>query len=294
MQPTVPQPANPGIRRLCINADVKNYSGQDDVGQLEVQRALPELLTAACERAGLDRAFWARQEQGDGELALLPPGIDEAYTISGLVRELRVGLFHYNRHRSERSRMRLRLAAHEGITYLADSGYAGDAVVTVSRLCASAAVKDALAADARADLALIVSDRVYADVVSQNVFDLFSADFTEVAVSEPAKGFAARAWVYLPGRPPTGPDEAAGSAGAGPGDSGGDGGRVDESTTNTVGDVGGNNTSARDVSGTVENSTHKTVDNSTRYGDTYESIRMDGARGVSFGGHHEHHDHRRR
>ncbi|PRY00709.1 hypothetical protein [Allonocardiopsis opalescens] len=261
-------PLNPGIRRLCFSADLKSYGSRDDVGQYEAQRALPKVLETSCRRAGLERAHWTRQPQGDGELALLPPGIDEARTISGLVRELRVALFHYNRDRAEHARLRVRLAAHEGIVHLADNGFAGDAVVTVSRLCESEPAKDALERHPGSDLVLIVSDRIFTDVIRHNHDDLLAEDFREVPVSVPAKNFAATAWLHVPGRPASEPAGGERPAAA-PGPDG---------TANTVsGSVGGDAVLGRDVDGSRHVS-----------GDYYERIEMPNAHNTTFGGRHKH------
>ncbi|MFI6579233.1 hypothetical protein ACIBFB_25895 [Nocardiopsis sp. NPDC050513] len=218
---------SPGIRRMCVFGDARSYSTRDALGQIEVQRALTTGLGTACERARIDRAHWIRQEQGDGELALLPPGIDEAWTLNGLVRELRAWLYHYNRDRNDEARLRVRLAVHEGIVYAADNGFAGEAVVTLTRLCNASAAKQALTDNPRADLVVIVSERIFNDVVSQNLHELLADDFSEVRVDDPAKGFRERAWVALPGRAAD---------------------RTDRSTvTNTQGDVSGEAVAARDT-----------------------------------------------
>ena len=84
--------------------------------------------------------------------------------VTSLWRELREGLHRYNRHASAAARLRMRIAVHEGQTYIADSGFAGDAINTVCRLCDCAEAKDALSAS-EGDLVLIVSDRIFFDVI---------------------------------------------------------------------------------------------------------------------------------
>src|SRR5712691_3795153 len=86
------EPVGHGVRRMCIAFDLERYSGGSDAAQVEKQREMTSLVMQACERGALERAHWLKQEQGDGELALLPPGIDEARVITALWREFREGL----------------------------------------------------------------------------------------------------------------------------------------------------------------------------------------------------------
>jgi hypothetical protein len=190
------EPIGHGVRRLCVACDLEHYSRKPDNGQIEAQRAMARLLTEAGERGALERAQWITQQQGDGELALLPPGIDEARVITSLWRELREGLHRYNRHASTSARLRMRFAVHEGQTYIADSGFAGDAINTVCRLRDCAEVKE-VASASDGDLVLIVSDRIFYDVIrGYDAHDLPSSAFTEVNVTMPDKGFQARAFIF--------------------------------------------------------------------------------------------------
>ncbi|MFW6642395.1 hypothetical protein ACOALZ_20420 [Nocardiopsis algeriensis] len=289
----------PGIRRMCLAADLRGYSSRDDVGQVELQRALPAALAAASGKAGLDRAHWIRQEQGDGELALMPPGIDEAWTLAGLTRELRAWLHHYNRDRKDSARLRVRLAAHEGIVYTADNGFAGEAVVTVSRLCNAEQAKQALADNPRADLVLIVSERIYNDVVSQNIHGLLAEEFAEVEVRDRGKNFSARAWVSLPGQSAFRGEATRTDA---RGDVSGE-----ATQTNTQGDVSGEAVAARDIRD-VSIHDHRGDQHGDHHGDQYGSrhgeqhgdryrdhhgdrygdITLNQPTGVNFGGKHNH------
>ena len=140
-------PDGHGVRRLCVAFDLEHYSTSIDIDQVEKQKAMAQLVREAGERGALERTQWIRQEQGDGELALLPPGIDEARVLTSLWREFREGLHRYNRRVNNESRLRMRVAAHEGMTYLADSGFAGTAINTVCRLRDSREAKDALVSD---------------------------------------------------------------------------------------------------------------------------------------------------
>jgi len=258
------EPGGHGVRRMCIAFDLERYSRGTDAAQIEKQRAMAGLVREASERGALERAHWLRQEQGDGELALLPPGIDEARLVTSLWREFREGLHRYNRHANAEARLRMRVAAHEGMTYVADNGFAGTAINTVCRLRDCQAAKDALSGT-RSDLVLIVSDRIYHDVISgHDALDLPARAFAETAVDMPDKGFRATAYIFsgdgvLPDTPagaesipgmarmpqPAGGTGARGEAGTRAGGDGRDGG--------TSISIGPNATIRGGVAGTMHN-----------------------------------------
>lgn len=188
-----------GVRRMCIAFDLEHYSQGTDASQVEKQRAMAAMVRDACARGALERAQWHTQDQGDGELALLPPGIDEARVLTALWREFREGLHRYNRHANASARLRMRVAAHEGMTYLADSGFAGTAINTVCRLRDCREAKDALRA-AEGDMVLIVSDRIYEDVIrGHDGLDLAASEFSEALIEIPDKGFRATAHIFSGG-----------------------------------------------------------------------------------------------
>lgn len=191
-----PESAGHGARRMCLAFDLERYSAGSDADQIEKQRAMMGMVGEACERGALERAHWLKQEQGDGELAVLPPGIDEAHVITALWREFREGLHRYNRHANAGARLRMRVAVHEGMTYIGENGFAGTAINTVCRLRDCHEAKDALRGT-DGDLVLIASDRIYQDVIcGYDALDLPPSAFVETAVSMPDKGFQATAYVF--------------------------------------------------------------------------------------------------
>jgi hypothetical protein len=186
-------------RRLLLAIDAKGYGSGDDQQQHAVVTSLPKVLDAAATRAGLDRTTWARQPGGDGELAVLPPSESESepVVVDGFVRELNSVLAEYNRNRQDAARLRLRLAVHNGVAIPAGEGFSGQGVVAVCRLVDSHAVKELLAQVLAADLAVVVSDRVFLDTVAQRHTSLRKEDFRKVTVRN--KEFVEIAHLYLPG-----------------------------------------------------------------------------------------------
>lgn len=194
-------------RHLCLAVDAKGYGGRDSVAQYEVQRDLPKVLNDAAAAAGLDRSQWRIQPQGDGELALLPPGQPEPRVVDDFVRELHACLALLNFEKRPETRLRVRVAIHFGVAYEAPSGFAGDAVVVTARLLASSALHDALVQAPSADVVVAISDRIYTDTVLQRHTSLPPSQFSRVEVIE--KEYAGPAWIrVLSFSPPTAGDVA--------------------------------------------------------------------------------------
>jgi tetratricopeptide (TPR) repeat protein len=183
-------------RRLCLCLDVEGYGGQDAPAQADIQRVLLQLMAAAATAARLDRSHWATQAKGDEVLALLPLGPAEPQLVDEFVRHLDKDLARLNRPRRTDARIRLRLAIHQGVAYRADNGFAGEAVVAVSRLVNAAPVRRALAAAAEADLVVVLSDGVYREVVRPGHTTYRADEFRRVDVQE--KEFHGDAWIHLP------------------------------------------------------------------------------------------------
>ncbi|MCF3106582.1 hypothetical protein IPZ58_34205 [Streptomyces roseoverticillatus] len=188
-------------RRLCLAADMEQYSRLDTRTQSAVQADLVRLLEETAKLTGLDRAAWARQPQGDQEFAVLPEGTPEATVLGPFVHHLAVRLGILNA-RPAAPRVRLRLAIDTGVVADAALGHAGPAPVAVARYVNAPQLKAALAALTSADLAVIVSDRLYQDVVRLGHPGLEPAQYVQAHVR--VKEFGGYGWIRVPGH---GPDE---------------------------------------------------------------------------------------
>ncbi|MEU6413094.1 hypothetical protein [Microbispora sp. NPDC046933] len=182
-----------------IAVDIEKYSGRNDQQQLHLQEALIRVLDTAAADAGLDRSKWAeRQPQGDGEFSWLPPHAHLGVLVGGFVRELAGQLGLYNgRHAGQFwTRMRLRMAVHFGPVHLgAANGVAGRHAVQSARLLDSAPLRRALDACPAADVALMVSDRVYDDYISQGLGEPQMYRPVQVRVKE----HSCIAYLHVPG-----------------------------------------------------------------------------------------------
>jgi hypothetical protein len=190
-------------RRLCVAVDAKSYGALDNVAQYDTQTLLPCVLDDAAIAAGLDRSRWLKQPQGDGELALVPPDQPEPLLVDDFVRELDATLQLRNYGRIPEARLRLRVAIDFGVAYEAPSGFAGEAVVATARLLASDGLHRALAEADDADVAVVLSARVFQTVLNRHT-SLTADQFNRIEVSE--KEYTSEAWIRVlrHGAPPSG------------------------------------------------------------------------------------------
>ncbi|MCQ8774063.1 hypothetical protein [Streptomyces telluris] len=184
-------------RHLCVAADVEKYSHHDIPSQAVIQTDLVRVLEEAALLSGLDRASWARQAQGDQELAVLPVGVPEPVVLGAFTRHLAVRIGDRNAARAPKERMRLRLAVGIGVASLAALGYAGPAPVAVARYVNAPQVKAVLAAIRAANLVVIVSGQLYEDVVKSRTRGLDPEQYVRIHVRQ--QEFSAYGWIHVPG-----------------------------------------------------------------------------------------------
>jgi hypothetical protein len=199
-------------RRVLVAADMESYSRRDNVLQYRAQSAFKRVMDEAAAELGLHRVAWHIQRGGDGELAILPPGTSERAVVAGLAPIVDRLMREHNRGLSPEAKVRLRIAVHQGLVHLdGANGFPSEAIVHVCRLVDSPQLKATLRRFLGADVALIVSDSVYQDVI-RHYHDLRPEHFARVSATLPEKHFSATAWIYVPGEnaadpPASGGDE---------------------------------------------------------------------------------------
>ncbi|WP_055498001.1 hypothetical protein [Streptomyces albus] len=192
-------PASLPRRRLCLAADVEQYGGLDTRTQSAVQSQLVRTLDEAATLAGLDRAAWQRQPQGDLEFAVLPEATQEDAVLGPFVRHLAVCIGASNAS-SVAQRVRLRMAVDSGVVADGALGHAGPTPVAVARYVNAPPLRAVLATLTAADLAVLVSDRLYQDVVQSGRPGLDPAQYVRVHVR--VKEFGGYGWIHVPGHAP--------------------------------------------------------------------------------------------
>ncbi|WP_306750148.1 hypothetical protein [Saccharothrix yanglingensis] len=156
------------VYRLVVAVDVEGYSKLDALDQSLVQARLSDVLDAAARNAGLDRDLWYRQVRGDGELAVLPADADAAWVVARFTEQLARALADL---RAAGTPLRMRLAMHCGPLTAGAFGLVGDAPIVACRLLDAKVVREELATSDD-DLVLVISDRLFADVVRTRFHDL--------------------------------------------------------------------------------------------------------------------------
>lgn len=185
--------------RIVLAVEINAYSRRSTLGQIEAQRFLVEVLATAAREADMDRSRWVVQPRGDGELAVLPRGIDSVAVVGVFIDRLANEINRYNRNASIGGRLRVRLAVHLGSLAISENGLAGHAPVEVSRLLDAAPLKELLAGNPGQDLAVIVSSAFYKNMVRTGLPPFQPGAFEAVRVE--AKGVALDAHVLIGDQP---------------------------------------------------------------------------------------------
>ncbi|MFE3941172.1 hypothetical protein ACFXPV_04715 [Streptomyces sp. NPDC059118] len=183
-------------------ADVEKYSRLDTPSQEVFQADLVRMLEEAAVLSGLDRTAWQRQAQGDQEFAVLPLESPEPVVLGSFVRNLAIRLGERNANLAENERMRLRLAIDFGVARTAALGYSGPAPISVARYLNAPQLKRVLEALNSTDLALIVSDRLYQDVVRLRGEGQSLDPSRYVRVHVEQKEFSGYGWIHVPEHSP--------------------------------------------------------------------------------------------
>ncbi|WP_141582322.1 hypothetical protein [Actinomadura sp. WMMA1423] len=168
--------------RFLVAVDLEGFSALSTKDQRAVQAALHGALDDAATLAGLDRSAWLRQVGGDGELSVLPAETDPVRLVAVFPERLADVLAHVNAARHPEPRIRVRVAIHHGTLASGCLGPVGRAPIIVSRLLDSGSLRRELARRTDTNLALIVSDSLYNDVIETQLGGLQPGAFRRVVV----------------------------------------------------------------------------------------------------------------
>ncbi|GAA4587603.1 hypothetical protein GCM10023194_37050 [Planotetraspora phitsanulokensis] len=176
------------VRRLCVAVEADSSEGEPEgedaatsrTGDAHPSGPLVDLAERASMAAGLDQV--AFQVQPAGVLLVLNSGVNEPRVVVDLTRELHNGLWRRNR-RQAGTRLRCRVAFHQGLVRLTDEGFEGQAVTVVGDLCASEHLRAELGASPRSDLAMIISGQLLDELAYPESADLHRRQFRPVTVT---------------------------------------------------------------------------------------------------------------
>jgi hypothetical protein len=190
----------PAGGRICtlFAVDIAGFTrpDRDDDIRRYLHEKLYEFLEKAFDDSGISWAGCRSEDRGDGALVVIPPDIPGKGIIDPLPERLRTLIRRHNHVSCEAARLQLRMAAHIGPVDHDGHGFVGTDVNLLFRMLEARPLKQALAATG-ADLALIVSDYVYGNLVCRYP-SLASPDAFQVARFQ-VKHTRAKAWTYLPG-----------------------------------------------------------------------------------------------
>lgn len=180
--------------RFLVAIDVAGFSQRHAAGQARVQDDLDHAMTQAAANAGLDRERWYRQPRGDGELAVLPEGVDGLSLVADYPRELASSVATVNRTGKGGLPLRVRMAIHHGAVTPGTFGPVGAAPVAISRLVDAEIVRQQLRQRSDLDIALIVSATVYDEVIQSRLRDLNPEVFRRTTIK--TKGITYVGYLY--------------------------------------------------------------------------------------------------
>ena len=182
--------------RMGFVLDVAGYGARTAPLQNEVQRRLPLLVVNTLAECGMDLEGVGHEWTGDGINAVMPADMDPTVVLPVLIRSLAANLSADNARSIDR--IRLRMAIGVGLVEHSAAGFGGPMIVDINRLVDSAPLRAALAAYPTADLAVAISDPVYATVIRPGYPGIPSAQFSRVNVV--AKEFSGPAWMWVSAR----------------------------------------------------------------------------------------------
>jgi hypothetical protein len=184
--------------RMAFALDVVGYGARTVLQEQQVERRLQRLVDATLSECGLklDPEIVEHRWTGDGINAVLPVDIDPTVILPLLIRSLASALGADNAQSADRIRMRMSVSA--GLIERHPAGFSGQLIVDVNRLVDNPALRQALADAPASDLAVAMSDHVYAMVIGPGYPGIPEGQFSPMHVV--AKEFSATAWLWLSGR----------------------------------------------------------------------------------------------
>ncbi|MFD0340188.1 hypothetical protein ACFVH0_16110 [Streptomyces sp. NPDC127117] len=190
--------------RGIIAVDAKDFTGLPAIEHEAVSRAVPDLIRASLDRAGLAELWNERRfpaSTGDGYVLGFDPSL-MPFVIHPWLLTLQEVLTEINIHALGALPIRLRVSLHIGP--LPDTGdeFGGNGTVRndTHRLLDSRPVKAVLASSKEnvTQVAAILSDRCYQDAVASGYTGRHPDHFIEVPATVEGKRFAQRAWIHVP------------------------------------------------------------------------------------------------
>jgi hypothetical protein len=198
-RPADTSPTPPADGQVCalFAVDIAGFTrpDRDDDIRMFMREELYRILERAFDGSGIPWTDCFHEDRGDGVLVIVPPGIAANGMIDPLPERLRSLIRRHNHVSCDAAQIQLRAAAHLGPVNHDGHGFAGTDVDFLFRMLDARPLKRALASTG-ADLALIVSEYVYRNIVSRHPSLVSPTAFQPIRVQ--VKYTRIRAWTYLP------------------------------------------------------------------------------------------------
>jgi class 3 adenylate cyclase len=192
--------APPAGGQVCalFAVDIAGFTAanRDDDIRLYMHEVLYRVLQKAFDGSGIPWADCFREDRGDGLLIVVPPAVPIKGLIDPLPERLRALIRWHNHVSRDAAGIQLRAAAHIGPVEYDGHGFVGTDINLLFRMLEARPLKTALAGSG-AELALIVSDYVYTNLVRRYPSLVTPDAFRPVKFQ--IKNNRVRAWTYLPG-----------------------------------------------------------------------------------------------
>lgn len=190
------------VFHTIITVDVAGSGSRPVRATLRMRQELRQILTEVLGEQGIPWESVHPKDDGDAYRLLLGPDRPAERVLGPFLSDLEAALRGHRMFAAESALLRLRVAVHHGLAYLEGGEWAGPAFVLAARLLDSGPLRQALATAPEANLALIVSEAIYNDVITSQ-YGPPAQDFQQVEIAE--KETRTKAWIYVPGNNPQPP-----------------------------------------------------------------------------------------
>lgn len=180
--------------RMGFAVDIERYSSRTSPEKSRVQERLAALVREVLDDMGYRLEETDHQDTGDGMNVFLPADAELHRALPKLLLSWQTRLVADNDRYHDR--MRLRMSTAFGPVGIAALGFAGSTIVDVSRLLNSTVLRGALTEHPDIDLAVLVSEQLYAYVVGEGYPGLDARRFEQRLIE--VKEFRQHAWLWIP------------------------------------------------------------------------------------------------
>ncbi|MFC4905853.1 hypothetical protein [Actinomadura gamaensis] len=187
----------PALHRGMLAVDIVAFGTRRDPDvQLHLRASIHGLTERTCAAAGVSWKSAHHEDRGDGLYLIAEPGTGPSVLLTRLVPELLSEVRRHNKLASAVAQLRLRVAVHAGFVQLDRHGATGTSLTELFRLLEAPAFRTVMA-DPGTDLAVVVSDYLYREVVQHDIH--LAGGFTAIPVE--VKEALMRGWVWVPPSP---------------------------------------------------------------------------------------------